>query len=218
MEQIRQSWAANCKTMKNNPIITIGRQYGSGGRSIANELGRRLGIPVYDNALLSEASENCGYSPDIFKKRDEKKHLFSFSRLFSSLYSNAENYMADDELFQIQSETILKIAQEGPCIIVGRCANYVLRDYRDRLLNVFITSPYETRVQRVMERIGVDEATAGKIITRKEKNRAEYYHYYTLGKWGDGPTYDLCIDSSILGIEGTAEIITDFAKAKGILE
>lgn len=204
--------------MKDNPIITIGRQYGSGGRRIAAELGRRLNIPVYDNALLSEAAKNSGYSPDVFKKRDEKKHLFGLSRLFSTLYSNAENYMADNELFQIQSETIRKIAQEGPCIIIGRCANYVLREYRDRMLNVFITAPYEKRVQRVMERMGVDEATAGKIIARKEKNRAAYYHYYTLGKWGDSTTYDICIDSSILGIEGTAEIITDIAKAKGIIE
>ena len=203
--------------MKSNPIITIGRQYGSGGRRIAVELGQRLNIPVYDNALLSEAAGNCGYSPDIFKKRDEKKHLFSMSRLFSSLYSNEENYMADDELFKIQSETIRKIAQEGPCIIVGRCANYILREYRDRMLNVFITSPYKMRVQRVMERMGVDEATAGRIIARKEKNRAAYYHYYTLGKWGDSAAYDLCIDSSILGIEGTTGIIIDFAKAKGIL-
>ena len=200
-----------------NAIITIGRQFGSGGRSIAAEIGARLGIPVYDNALLAEAAAESGYSPDTFKKRDEKRHLFSLSRLFSSLESNAANYMSDNELFQIQSEAIRKIASKGSCIIVGRCADYVLRDF-DNVFKVFITCPYEHRLKRVMDRMGVDRDTAEVITLKKEKNRSKYYNYYTFGKWGDAAQYDLCIDSSLLGIEGTAGLIIEAAKKAGMLE
>ena len=200
-----------------NVIITIGRQFGSGGRRIAAEIGSRLGIPVYDNALLAEAAAESGYSPDIFKKRDEKRHLFSLSRLFSSLESNAANYMSDNELFQIQSEAIRNIASKGSCIIVGRCADYVLRDF-DNVFKVFVTCPYEQRLNRVMGRMGVDRATAEIITEKKEKNRARYYNYYSFGKWGDAGQYDLCIDSSLLGIEGTANLIIETARKAGFIE
>lgn len=195
--------------MKQRIIITIGRQFGAGGRSVAAELGRMLDIPVYDNDLLSQAAIESGFPSDMFKKRDEKRNLFGLARLFSSREYNATNYMGDNALFQMQSETIRHIASKGSCIIIGRCADYVLRD-DPAVVSVFLTSPLDVRARRVSERMGVDNATALKIIGKKERSRAAYYNGYTLGKWGDSSTYRLCIDSSVLGIEGTAQLIRDF--------
>ena len=202
--------------MEHKIIISIGRQMGCGGRAVAAELGKILGIPVYDGALLEEAAKKTGYSPEIFHKRDEKRHLFSWSRLFSSTESNTPNYLADGALFQMQSEAIKDIAAKGSCVIVGRCADYVLRD-EPGLLSVFLTSPLEKRIASVMERKDVDEQTAEKIIRTKERNRERYYNGYTLGKWGDASTYDLCLDITRLGVEGTAQFIVDFAKKLGLL-
>lgn len=195
--------------MEQRIIITIGRQFGAGGRSVAAELGQMLNIPVYDNDLLSQAAIESGFPSDMFKKRDEKRNLFGLARLFSSREYNATNYMGDNELFQMQSDTIRHIASKGSCIIIGRCADYVLRNDPD-LVSIFLTSPLEIRTQRVCERMGVDRETALKIISRKERNRSSYYNGYTLGKWGDSSTYKLCLDSSVLGIQGTAQFICDF--------
>ena len=197
--------------MEDKIIITIGREYGCGGRSVAEAAGRMLGIPVYDNDLLTQAAADNGFSMDMFKKRDEKRHLFSLSALFSSPQSNTTNYLSDNALFQMQSETIKSIAAKGSCIIVGRCADYILRGEPD-ILKVFLTAPLEERIRRTMDRIGVDEETARKIIARKERNRINYYNGYTLGKWGYASTYDLCLNTSLLGIEGSAEVIVDFAR------
>ena len=198
-------------------IITIGRQYGAGGRSVAKAISEKLGIPVYDNDLLLEAAKESGYSPDLFKKRDEKRHLFSLAHLFSSQLSDTPHFLGDDTLFQIQSDVMRNIAEKGSCIIIGRCSNYVLRDM-PRALHVFLTSPLDVRVSRVVKRMGVDEETAGKIIAKKEKNRIDYYNRYTLTKWGQASIYDLCMDSSILGIEGTADMIIEFAEKTGFLK
>lgn len=194
-------------------IITIGRQYGAGGRTIAKIIGSKLGIPVYDNDLLTAAAQQFGFSPSIFKKRDEKHHLFSLSKLFSSTTYNADNYMGDAMLFNMQCQVIRDIAQKGSCIIVGRCADYVLRDEKC-LTSVFLSAPYEERTRRVMERLDVDQATAHKIIDKKDRNRKDFYNGYTLGHWGEAATYHLCLDSSILGIEGSADLIIEFAKKK----
>lgn len=209
-------WAASYRTMQNHLIITIGRQFGSGGRSVAKLISQKTGIPAYDNDLLAEAAKESGFSPDLFKKRDEKRHLFWMARLFSNQLSNATNYMGDTALFQMQCEAIRSIAGKGSCIIIGRAADYILRD-EPGLVRVFLTSPFQVRVERVKERMGLDAATCEKIIHKKESNRAKFYNGYTLGKWGDAATYDLCIDSSKLGIEGTADYIIDYLKRCGLL-
>ena len=147
--------------MENKIIITIGRQYGAGGRSVAAVVASKLGIPVYDNDLLIEAAKESGYSPDLFKKRDEKRHLFSLAHLFSSQVSDTPHYLGDDTLFQIQSDVMRNIAEKGSCIIIGRCSNYILRDMPEAL-HVFLTSPLDVRVDRVVKRMGVDEETARK--------------------------------------------------------
>lgn len=197
-------------------IITIGRQFGSGGKCVADALGKKLGIPVYDHELISKAAQDTGFSEEIFVVRDEKKRVFSLSSIFAANYSDAENYMSDKGLFKMQCETIRTIAEQGSAIIVGRCSDYVLRDM-DNVLDVFLTSPAEERAKRVSERAGISLEKALDLIEKKDKDRAEYYNYYTFGNWGVASTYDLCLDSSILGIEGTADFIIDFARKTGKL-
>ena len=203
--------------MKKNIIITIGRQFGCGGKRIAEALGSKLGIPVYDHELIIKAAQESGFSAEFFKRSDEKKRFFSLTSIFAGSYnSDTENYMSDKGLFQIQCETIRSIADHGSAIIVGRCSDYVLRD-RSNTLNVFLTSPLEDRVRRVSETEGVDLEKAEEIVVKQDRNRAEYYNYYTFGNWGVASNYDICIDSSIAGIEGTADLIIEFAKISGLL-
>jgi cytidylate kinase len=203
--------------MKKDIIITIGRQFGCGGKRIAEALGSKLGIPVYDHELIIKAAQESGFSAEFFKRSDEKKRFFSLTSIFAGSYnSDTENYMSDKGLFQIQCETIRSIADHGSAIIVGRCSDYVLRD-RSNTLNVFLTSPLEDRVRRVSETEGVDLEKAEEIVVKQDRNRAEYYNYYTFGNWGVASNYDICIDSSIAGIEGTADLIIEFAKISGLL-
>lgn len=185
-------------------IITIGRQFGSGGLLVANKLGEKLGIPVYDNELITQAAQDSGFDVEFFRRSDEKKSTFSLSALF-----NTENYMSDSGLFKMQCETICSIAEQGSAIIVGRCADYVLRDH-DNVVSIFLTSPVESRAERVMKRDGLGYNEAVAKIEKKDRSREAYYNYFTFGNWGVASTYDLCLDSSILGIEGTADLIIDF--------
>lgn len=203
--------------MEKKLIINIGRQFGGGGLGVASELGRKLEIPVYDRELIAKAAQDSGFSAALFEQSDEKRRIFSLSAIFTSIYSSpTENYMSDKGLFEIQCETIKRIAGQGSAIIVGRCSDYILRDM-DCTLNIFLTSPLEERVKRICERHGLCEEKAEALILQKDKAREEYYNYYTFGNWGVASTYDLCIDSSILGIEGTADFIIDFAKRSGLL-
>ena len=203
--------------MEKKLIINIGRQFGGGGLGVASELGRKLEIPVYDRELIAKAAQDSGFSAALFEQSDEKRRIFSLSAIFTSIYSSpTENYMSDKGLFEIQCETIRRIAGQGSAIIVGRCSDYILRDM-DCTLNVFLTSPLEERVKRICERHGLCEEKAEALILQKDKAREEHYNYYTFGHWGMASTYDLCIDSSILGIEGTADFIIDFAKRSGLL-
>ena len=198
--------------MEKKIIINIGRQFGGGGRAVAYELGRKLNIPVYDREIISQAAKDSGFGAEFFKERDEKRGLFSFTEIFG--FGDTENYMSDRGIFKLQSQTIEKIAQEGSAIIVGRCADYILRDY-ENTFNVFLTSPLEVRAERIASRQGMSLEEAREKAQDKDKKRAEYYNYYTFGEWGVAGNYDLCIDSSILGIEGTADFIIDFARKAG---
>lgn len=197
-------------------IINIGRQFGGGGLGVAHELGRKLGIPVYDKELITKAAQDSGFSKAIFEESDEKKRFFSLSSIFANRFGDTENYMSDRGLFKMQSETIRKIAEQGSAIIVGRCADYILRDM-ECTLDVFLTSPLEVRAARIAERSGLSLEEAEKLAEEKDKNRAEYYNYYTFTDWGVASTYDLCLDSSALGIEGTADLIIEFARKAGKL-
>lgn len=202
--------------MEKKIIINIGRQFGGGGLGVAYELGKKLGIPVYDKELIAKAAQDSGFSKGIFEESDEKKRLFSLSSIFTSRFGDTENYMSDRGLFKMQSETIRKIAEQGSAIIVGRCSDYILRDM-ECTLDVFLTSPLEVRAARIAERSGLSLEEAEKLAEEKDRNRAEYYNYYTFTDWGVASTYDLCLDSSVLGIEGTADMIIEFARKAGKL-
>ena len=198
-----------------NTLINIGRSFGSGGGYVGQAIGRKLGIPVYDNQLISEAAEQSGYSKSLFAKGEEKHSLFSVSSFFASgrLSYMDSGYVNDNVLFNIQSEVIRSIAEKGDAIIIGRCADYILRDLN--CLDVFISAPMEFRIKRLMENEQLDADEAEQLIRRKDRTRETYYNYYTFGAWGLAANYDLCVDSSILGIEGTADMIIDFGRKAG---
>ena len=195
-------------------IINIGRQFGSGGGFVAQAIGRTLGIKVWDNDLITKSAEESGFSKELFAKSDESRSLFSMSSFFASWnLGRAENYVDDTALFKIQSEVSRKIAEEGSAIFVGRCSDYILRDLD--CLDIFVTAPLPYRIERVARRENMTKEEAEELIKRKDRTRETYYNYFTFGNWGLASNYDLCVDSSILGIEGTAEAIIDFAKKAG---
>ena len=199
-----------------NTIINVGRSFGSGGGFVAKAIGRKLGIPVYDNELISKAAEESGYSKSVFEGGEKRRSLFSMSSFFASgrlPFGESSGYVNDDMLFKIQSEVIRNIAEKGDAIIVGRCADYILRDLS--CLDVFVCAPMEYRIQRLMKNEGLEEDEAEELMRRKDRTREAYYNFYTFGAWGKADNYDLCIDSSILGIEGTADFIIDFGRHCG---
>ena len=200
----------------NHILINIGRQFGSGGKEIALQIGAMLGVDVYDNELISRAAEESGFSKELFKRSDERRSVFNmFSFFGSDRFGSTQNYVGDNELFKIQSDVIRGIARKGPAIFVGRCSNYILRDFK--CLDVFISAPMGDRIKRVSERCGLDEEEARTRIERQDHTRQTYYNFFTFGNWGAASDYDLCIDSSILGPKGTAEFIVDFGRKAGII-
>ncbi len=199
-----------------NTIINIGRQFGSGGKLIALKISETLGVPVYDNELISKAADESGFSKELFERSDEKRSIFNISSFFGTgRFGETRNYVGDNELFKIQSEVIRDIAAKGPAIFVGRCSNYILRD--SKCLDVFVCAPLEERVKRVSERLGISPEEACARIGRQDRTRETYYNFFTFGNWGAASDYDLCIDSSILGIDGTADFIIDFGRKAGLI-
>ncbi len=191
--------------MDKHIIINVGRQFGSGGKSVASSLGKKLGIPVYDNELIIKAAAESGISPELFRRTDEKKRIVELGFNTSGL--------SDREIFRIQSKAIRDIALGSSAIFVGRASDYVLRDMD--CLDVFITAPDENRRARVRKRMGISDEEAARLIVKMDKARESYYNFFTFGHWGVASNYDLCIDSSILGIDGTADVIIDFARRSG---
>lgn len=193
--------------MGNRIIVNMGRQFGSGGRTVASMIGEKLGIEVYDNELILKAAERSGVKPEFFRHNDEKKRFFTLG------YS--QNAINDEGLFKIQSDTIRGIAENGSAVFVGRAADYVLRDMK--CLDVFVCAPFEWRRNLVAERSGLSPDDAAKLIQKKDKSRESWYNFFTFGNWGVASNYDLCVDSSILGLEGTADFIIEFARRAGLL-
>ena len=200
-----------------NTIINIGRQFGSGGKLIAQKISEFLGIPVYDNELISKAADESGFSKELLMRSDERRSLFNMSSFFGNVrFGGARNYVGDNEIFKIQSEVIRSIADKGPAIFVGRCSNYILRDRK--CLDVFVCAPLEDRVERVARRLEISRDDARARIERQDRTRETYYNFFTFGNWGMSSDYDLCIDSSILGIEGTVDFIIDFGRKAGLIQ
>ena len=198
-------------------IINIGRQLGSGGREIARLLANDLGYKFYDKELLNLAAKESGFSEKVFEKNDEHKgFLRSLLCMHAPHIGDNSFYKSDfsqESLFLFQSDAIKKAATDGACVFVGRCADYVLREY-DNVINIFLTADMKQRIERVIKRHNCDDVMACKIINSQENERASYYNYYTGQKWGYAENYDLCINSSILGIEGTVAFIRDFIKSR----
>ena len=204
--------------MDKHVIINVGRQFGSGGKSVATALGKILGIPVYDNELITKAAEQSGFSASLFEQNDEKKSLLRMGGIFNGnrFGGYAGTAINEDELFKVQSDVIRKIADEGDAIFVGRASDYVLRDRE--CLDVFITAPLEERMKRVSERMSISLEEAETLIRKKDKGRKDFYDFFTFGdNWGVASNYDLCIDSSKLGTEKTAEFIIEFGRSSGLI-
>lgn len=200
---------------KNKTIITIGRQLGSGGRTIGKKLAERLGIAYYDRELINLASKESGICGEFFEKADEKTSgglLKAFAMGFSmnsAIFQN-NDYLSNESLFQIQSDVIRKVAAEGSCVLVGRCADYILRD-ESNCLNVFVTARMEDRIKRVLEYNNeLKENEVEEFINKADKSRFAYYNYYTDKVWGAAASYDLCVNSSYYGIKATVDYILTF--------
>lgn len=198
--------------MSAQTIITISRQYASGGKEIGKKVAEKLSIPFYDKELITLAAEKSGFSQELFENADEKASsslLYSLlmgSYAFGNGVSAANVLPINDQLFLIQSELIKKAAEEGPCVIVGRCADYVLREHKN-CLNVFIHADKAARLQRAIQEYHVPENKAAETLIKKDKQRANYYNFYANQKWDSLDNYDLVLNSSALGIDNTAELI-----------
>lgn len=184
---------------------------------MALALGRKLGIPVYDQELIAKAAEQSGFSKELFANSDEKRNLLALSSFIVDVgrFGSADNYMSDNQLFVIQSNVIRSLADKGSAIFIGRCSDYILRDRK--CLDVFVTATDEVRIKRIAERMNITPEQADSLMRKKDRTRETYYNYYTFGNWGVASNYDLCVDSSVLGIEGTADMIIDFCRRAGLL-
>lgn len=196
-------------------IINVGRQIGSGGRVIAKMLADDFKCNYYDKELLCLAAKESGFCEEFFEQNDEHRgFLRSMFHLHVPHVSDSnfyQNNFSQEGLFKLQSDAIRKAASEASCVFVGRCADYVLRDY-DNVINVFITADMDDRIKHTCERQKCDYDAARKLIENGEKERASYYGYYTGKKWGDSSSYDLCVNSSKLGLRGTADFIGEFVR------
>ncbi|SCY66588.1 MULTISPECIES: cytidylate kinase-like family protein [unclassified Butyrivibrio] len=200
-----------------NTIITIGRQFGSGGREIGEMLAKQYGIKCYDKELLSRAAKESGFCEEMIQNHDERPTNSFLYNLVMDTYSfgyNASSFVdmpISHKVFLAQFDTIKKIAEEGPCVIVGRCADYALSDF-DNVLNIFIHADEESKIKRIKERFAdvKSDEQARDMMNKKDKQRQSYYNYYSSKKWGRADSYDLSINSSILGIEGTVKFISQY--------
>lgn len=200
-------------------IITIGRQFGSAGREIGNMLADKFGIKLYDKEMLKRAAEESGLSEEIFETHDEKptnSFLYSLVMDTYSLGYSANNFVdmpINHKIFLAQFDAIKKIADEGPCVLVGRCADYALENY-DNVINIFIYADLDSRIRRIARIYDLTDAKAKDMIIKTDKKRASYYNYYTNKEWGTAKSYDLCINSSVLGVEGTVDAIMKYISIK----
>lgn len=209
----------------NNMIITIGREFGSYGLDIGKRIAEDFGIKLYDKEMLNIAAKESGMSEELFKTHDEKPtNSFLYSLVmdtYSLGYSSGTfaDMPINHKVFLAQFDAIKKIAEQGPCVLVGRCADYALEGY-DNVINIFIYADLDARINKVKEHHQklhgelLSDAKAKDMIIREDKKRANYYNYYTNKEWGEAKGYDLCINSAKLGVEGTVKAIEEFIKIR----
>jgi cytidylate kinase len=207
----------NCDAM-DNIVISIGRQFGSGGGEIGKKLANELGVSYYDKELLAIAAQDSGLCTEVFEKADEHESSrlsYAFSLGFSPLgmYIPYDDILSNEKLFLLQSETIRNLAKKESCVIIGRCSDYILRDNPD-CLSFFIHNTFDNRIKHVMERENVSEMRAKEMIIKADKSRAAYYNYYTNKLWGVASSYNFSIDVSILGTDRTVIFLKDFIRRR----
>ncbi len=193
--------------MKQNKIITISRQYGSGGRIVGKKLADALGVPLYDNELINLAAEKTGLSKECFKEAENTSAgnlLFSITSLASGMDSCG--LPLSEKIFLVQSQVIKEVAEEGSCVIVGRSANYVLSE-TPNCINVFLQADLKDRVERAVRHYDLPEKNAEAAVIKTDKRRANYYNYFTGGKWGKAENYDLILNTSRLDLDHVVEVI-----------
>ena len=206
-----------------NTVITIGRQFGSAGREIGEQVAKEFGIKYYDKELLSRAAKESGFCEEILENHDERPTSSFLYNLVMDTYSfgyNASHYVdmpISHKVFLAQFDAIKKVASEGPCVIVGRCADYALESYPN-VVSIFIRADMEDRIRRVATRLDLTDAKAKDLINKTDKKRASYYNYYTNKKWGEAASYELCLNSSELGVQGTAKAIEQYILLKESIE
>lgn len=207
--------------MDKNFAICIGRQFGSGGRTVSQKLAEILGVNIYDRTLLESAVRETGLSADVFVKADEARRggkgiRSLFMNHLSGSHSGSlpgNNFLSDESVFGMQSDIIRRIHEQESCIFVGRCADYVLRD-SDRILSVFLSADRNFRIQRLKAHDDTSDRRAESMIDEADRKRSSYFNYYTGRNWSDPASYDLCLNTSALGLERCAGIIADIARAK----
>ncbi|MBR2949719.1 MAG: cytidylate kinase-like family protein [Lachnospiraceae bacterium] len=206
-------------------VITIGRQFGSGGHEIGERVAEYFGIKCYDKELLSRAAKDSGFCEEMIKSHDERPTNSFLYNIVMDTYSfgyNASSFVdmpISHKVFLAQFDTIKQIASEGPCVIVGRCADYALSEF-DNCINFFIYADEDAKVKRLVDKYEISEEKALDLMQKKDKQRQSYYNYYSDKKWGRADTYDFCLNSAKLGIEGTvkliAQIVEDFEDVKNL--
>ena len=197
-----------------NTVITVGRQFGSGGHEISAKVAEHFGIPFFDKELVTKAAKESGFCEEVILNHDERPTNSFLYNLVMDTYSfgyNAAHFVdmpISHKVFLAQFDTIKKLADEGPCVIVGRCADYALSEYTN-CLNVFIYGNEQNKIDFISQRFEVDANKAKDMCIKIDKQRQSYYNYYTSKKWGRADSYDLCINSSVLGIEGSVKLIIE---------
>ena len=208
--------------MDKNIVISIGRQFGAGGRRVGQALAKELGIAYYDKELIMEAAREFGFAPVFFEENDEKSASFSGNVLqwvesFMTNGMGSKNYLSQDTLFEMQSEVVRKVAEKHSCVIVGRCSDYVLRN-NPNCVSVFLHSSDSDRVQRIQERSELTEEEAIAKMRMEDKKRAAYFDFYSSKTWGASSTYTLSIDVSSIGVEKTVQLIIFYLRQRGMVE
>lgn len=201
-------------------IITIARQYGSGGKTVGEMLAKELGINCYDRELMRMASDQSGIAEGLFGKADEKLKNSPLFRITKNVYKGqlfppeSDEFTSNDNLFNFQAKVIRELAEEESCVIIGRCGDYILREY-DNVVRVFVHGSRDFCLARAKERLGFEhDKDVEKYIAKTDKYRADYYRYYTGSDWYDARNYDLCLDSSKLGFEKTVEEIKAYIRVR----
>ena len=199
-------------------ILTIGRQFGSGGREIGQKLAKALGIAYYDKELMAVAAKESGLCEEVFEKADERAssglaYAFTMGYSYMGMFTPYTDILSNDGLFKLQSDAIRTLAEKESCILVGRCADYILRD-DPACLSFFIHSCMESRIQRIVERQQVTVEQAKELMNKTDKSRAAYYNYYTNKSWGVASSYNFSIDASVLGVDETVAFMKSFVERR----